>query len=99
MHTRLFFAVLGWTVSLQAQTVRGPQPDGRRLQLGSDTLEVFLVRQGQQVRTGIIVDKLDTVRADGETRLQRVYRRVDEVLGSGVDTLVDRFPDLAARNV
>lgn len=99
MHTCLFAALFACAASLQAQSVREPQPDGRRLQLGLDSLEVFVIRQGQQQRTGIVLDRLDTVRVNGEVRLRRVYRRVDLILGSGVDTLIDHFPDLAPRSV
>src|SRR5215211_4978714 len=99
MHTRLFFALVGSALSLQAQSTSQPNPDGRRLQLGTDSLAVFVVRQGQQQRTGTIVDRLDTVRVNGELRIRRIYRRADVVLGDGVDTLVDRFADLAARSV
>jgi hypothetical protein len=99
MRTRLFIPLLGFGVSLHAQSVREPKPDGRRLRLGTDSLEVFIVRQRQWQRTGTIVDRLDTIRVDGELRLQRVYRRTDAVLGNGVDTLVDHFPDLVPRSV
>ena len=101
MRIRWFLFLSGCAVSLQAQSVREnpPQPDGRRLRLGTDTLAVFVVRQGQQQRTGLIIDRLDTVRVDGEVRLRRVYLRVDAVLGDGVDTLVDHFPDLTLRGV
>jgi len=96
---RSFGALAALAASLQAQSVREPQPDARRLQLGADSLDVFIVRQHQQQRTGTVTDRLDTVRVNGEVRLQRVYRRVDLVLGNGLDTLVDRFPDLIPRSV
>ena len=99
MDTKLFFALCACGASLQAQSIHEPQPDGRRLRLGTDSLEVFIIRQGQQQRTGTILDRLDTVRVNGELRFRRVYLRVDLVLGNGVDTLVDRFPDVAPRSV
>jgi hypothetical protein len=99
MHTRLLIAFVVCASSLQAQSVRAPQPDGRRLQLGTDSMEVFLVRGGDRLRTGTIVDRLDTIRVDGEVRFQRVYSRIDSILGNGVDTLIDRFPDLVPRSV
>lgn len=97
--TATLVVLLGIGASLHAQPVREPKPDGRRLQLGTDSLEVYIVRQRQWQRTGTIVDRLDTIRVNGELRLQRVYRRTDSVLGNGVDTLVDHFPDLAPRSV
>jgi hypothetical protein len=99
MHALLLVAVLAYGASLRAQPAQEPKPDGRRLHLGTDSLEVFLVRQRQWQRTGTVVDRLDTIRVDGELRLQRVYRRTDAVLGNGVDTLVDHFPDLVPRSV
>jgi hypothetical protein len=99
MRTLLLVGLLGYGVSLRAQPVREPKPDARRLHLGTDSLEVFIVRQRQWQRTGTIVDRLDTIRVDGELRLQRIYRRTDAVLGNGVDTLVDHFPDLVPRSV
>jgi len=98
MRTLLLVGLIGYGASLHAQQVREPKPDGRRLQLGTDSLEVFIVRQRQWQRTGTIVDRLDTIRVGGELRLQRVYRRTDAVLGNGVDTLIDHFPDLAPRS-
>jgi hypothetical protein len=99
MHIRLFVALLVSAVSLQAQAATEPRPDGRRLQLGTDSLEVFVVRQGEQQKTGIVVDQLDTVRVSGELRIRRIYSRTDVALGNGADTLIDRFPDLAPRSV
>jgi hypothetical protein len=63
----------------------------------TDSLEIYVVRQGDRQRTGTIVDALDTVRVNGELRLQRIYQRTDEALGNGVDTLVDAFADLRLR--
>jgi len=102
MPARLFLAFVVFVVcaaSLRAQSARVPQPDGRRLRLGTDSMEVFLIRGGERGRTGIVVDRLDTVRVDGEVRFHRVYSRIDSILGNGVDTLVDRFPDLVPRRV
>jgi hypothetical protein len=100
MRTRsIALSLIAAAGSLHAQSAREPKPDGRRLRLGTDSLEVFVVRQGRPVRTGAIVDRLDTVRVDGDLLLRRVYRRTDAALGNGVDTLVDRFPDLAPRSV
>ena len=82
-----------------AQTHNGPQPDGRRLHLVSDSLEVYVVRMGQQQRTGVVVDRLDTVRVNGQTMLRRIYRTADEVLGHSVDTLVDAYSTLEPQRV
>jgi len=89
-------AILASTAHSQSAV---PHPDARRLRFGTDSLEVYLVRHGQRQRTGLITDRLDTVRVKGELRLRRVYRTMDSVLGDGIDTLVDRFPDLQPRSV
>src|SRR5829696_184836 len=99
MRIRSIILLLATAGSLHAQSAREPKPDGRRLALGTDSLDVFVVRQGRPLRTGAIVDRLDTVRVGGELLLRRVYRRTDAALGNGVDTLVDRFPDLTPHSV
>jgi hypothetical protein len=82
-----------------AQSGRAPHPDGRLLRLTTDSLEVYVVRHGQSQRTGLIVDRLDTARVNGEVVLRRVYRTNDAVLGTSLDTLIDALPDLHARSV
>jgi len=93
----LAVAFLTSTAPAQSKPIAGLNP--RLLRLTTDSLEIYVVRQGDRERTGTIVDALDTVRVDGELRLQRVYRRTDAALGNGVDTLVDAFADLRLRLV
>jgi hypothetical protein len=97
LHSLIALAVTA--TSALAQTPVGPQPDGRRLRLGGDSLEIYVVRLGQPKRTGFLIDRLDTVRVNGETRLRRIYRVTDSLLGSRVDTLVDAFATLQPRTV
>lgn len=99
MLTRSLLAValVSATIQAQASPVSGLNP--KLLRLTTDSLEVYLVRQGERYRSGTIVDALDTVRVDDELRLQRVYRRTDVALGNGVDTLVDAFADLTLRRI
>jgi hypothetical protein len=66
------------------------RPDGRRLTLGVDSLAVYLIRGPDTTRIGMIVDDLRQV----ETRLIRIYRSTDAVLGSRLDTIVDEWPGL-----
>jgi hypothetical protein len=90
------------TAHATAQSAQGglaPHPDGRLLRLTTDSLEVYVVRRGQSERTGLIVDRLDTARVNGEVVLRRVYRTNDAVLGISLDTLIDVLPDLHARSV
>jgi hypothetical protein len=102
MHrVRLYSLILlvATATSAVAQSQAGPQPDGRRLRLASDSLEVYVVRLGQVQRTGYLVDRLDTLRVGGETVLRRIYRTTDAVLGSSVDTLIDVLSTLQPRSV
>src|SRR5512146_1615680 len=87
IRSLLVVALVSGTIQAQTKPIAGLDPS--LLRLTTDSLEVYLVRQGNRHRTGTIVDALDTVRVNDELRLQRVYRRTDAVLGNGVDTLVD----------
>jgi hypothetical protein len=82
-----------------AQTPAAPQPDGHRLRLATDSLEVYVVRLGHPQRTGFLIDRLDTVRVDGETMLRRIRRTTDAALGSSVDTIVHALATLQPRIV
>jgi hypothetical protein len=99
MRFRSLFAValLSTAVRAQPKPVAGLKP--RLLGLTTDSLEIYVVRQADQQRSGTIVDALDTVRVNGELRFRRVYTRTDDVLGNGVDTLVDAFADITLRTV
>jgi len=102
MHRLCFSSAIVLAIfasSARAQTPAGPQPDGRRLRLSVDSLDVYVVQLGQSRRTGFLIDRLDTVRVNGETMLRRVYRTTDSVLGSSVDTLVDSFATLQPQRV
>jgi len=85
--------------SIEARAQSGARLDPGLLRLTTDSLEVYLVRQGEQHRTGTIVDALDTVRVNGELRFRRIYTRTDALLGNGVDTLSDAFADITLRLV
>lgn len=97
IRSLLAVALVSGTIQAQAKPVAGLNPT--LLRLTTDSLEVYLVRQGERYRSGTIVDALDTVRVNDELRLQRVYRRTDVALGNGVDTLVDAFADLTLRRI
>ncbi len=99
MH-RLCFSSIVLTVtatSALAQTTVGPQPDGRRVRLATDSFDVYVVQLGQSRRTGYFIDRLDTVRVNGETMLRRIHRTADPVLGRSVDTLVQALATLQPR--
>jgi len=101
-RTVVLIAVLTAHANAQSTQSGGagpPHPDGRLLRLTTDSLEVYVVRHGQAQRTGLIVDRLDTARVNGEVVLRRVYRTDDAVLGFSLDTLIDVLPDLHARSV
>jgi hypothetical protein len=65
--------------------------DGRRLPLQTDTFAIYVIRRGDTVRTGTLVDAL---RMDRD-RLVRVYDQQDQVLGPQLDTIISRLRDLA----
>jgi hypothetical protein len=92
-------AVALLTSPAHAQSKPVAKLNPRLLQLTTDSLQIYIVREGQRHNTGAIVDALDTVRVNGELRLQRIYTRADRVLGNGVDTLVDAYADLRLRFV
>jgi hypothetical protein len=69
--------------------------DGRRLRLGVDSLEVFLVRGADTTRTGMIRDRLEMFHSPEGPLLRRIYTTADQVLGAGVDSITDRLPTLA----
>jgi len=97
IRSLLVIALVSTAAHAQPKPVAGLDPGLIRLK--TDSLEVYVVRQGKQARSGTIVDALDTVRVNGELRLRRVYVRTDELLGDGVDTLVDAFGDITLRQV
>ena len=99
MLIRSLLALVLLSPNIQAQATPLSGLDPARLRIATDTLDVYIVREGKQHRTGTIVDALDTVRTNGELRLERVYRRTDELLGNGIDTLVDAFADLTLRRI
>ncbi|HVE32765.1 MAG TPA: hypothetical protein VNC18_04360 [Gemmatimonadaceae bacterium] len=102
MHRLCFSSAIVLAIfasSARAQTPAGPQPDGRRLRLSVDSLDVYVVQLGQSRRTGFLVDRLDTVRVDGETMLRRIRRTADAMLGNSVDTLVHALATLQPRSV
>jgi len=102
MHRLRLYSTIILTItatSALAQAAAAPQPDGRRLRLATDSLDVYVVRLGQSRRTGFLIDRLDTVRANGETMLRRIRRTADAVLGNSVDTLVHSLATLQPRSV
>jgi hypothetical protein len=102
MHRVRFSSAIALAItatSALAQTPAAPQPDGHRLRLATDSLEVYVVRLGHPQRTGFLIDRLDTVRMDGQTMLRRIRRTTDTVLGTSVDTLVHAAATLQPRIV
>lgn len=94
MRTRWLCSVvvaLGQPWTLAGQSSRGLVGlNGHELRLGTDSFAVYLIRGTDTTRTGWVIDALTS---DG-SRLTRVYTAVDRVLGSRLDTIVDRLSDL-----
>ncbi len=102
MHRVRFSSAIALAItatSALAQTPAAAQPDGHRLRLATDSLDVYVVRLGRPQRTGFLIDRLDTVRVDGETMLRRIRRTTDAVLGSSADTIVHALATLQPRSV
>ena len=85
LPTLLVFAGIS---AAQAQT---PYLDGHRIPIRTDTFASYLVRGSDTVRTGTVID---AVTSDGR-ELTRIYTTTDRVLGTDLDTIVDRLDDLA----
>jgi hypothetical protein len=75
--------------AMVASQVASSVPDGSRLKLGTDSLAVFFIQGTDTVRTGIIVDDLHVDSSVTNRHLVRIYRTQDQVLGQGVDTILD----------
>jgi hypothetical protein len=99
VHFRSLIVLAITASSALAQAPATPEPDGRRLRLGTDSLEVYVVRLSEAKRTGSLIDRLDTVRVNGQTMLRRIYRTNDTALGTSVDTLIDVFATLEPQSV
>jgi hypothetical protein len=82
MLRRRFLLALLLPLSLSAQAT----PDGRRLTLGTDTLDVYLVRGADTSWVGRVVDELRVIEGG---RLHRVYQSDNQVFGGSLDTLTD----------
>jgi hypothetical protein len=85
-------AVLAGILQGQAPTV-----DGTRLRAGVDSLFIYAINGKDTTATGRVRDELSVIRDGAEERLLRVYASTDAVLGSRLDTIVDRRTDLAPR--
>jgi hypothetical protein len=73
--------------------------DGRRLQLGADSLYVYRIVRGDTIATGQIVDRLEAVTVDGEPRIRRIYVTADAGMGAEVDSIEDVVAGLAPRRL
>jgi hypothetical protein len=71
--------------------------DGTRLRVGIDSLFVYTIKGKDTTATGRVRDELSIVREGPEERLRRVYASTDAILGTRLDTIVDRRVDLAPR--
>jgi hypothetical protein len=63
-----------------------------------DSLEIYVIRQGNRRRTGSIVDECRTTGADDARLMTRIYRTTAAVLGNRLDTIVDAWGSLQPRS-
>lgn len=99
MHLRIIAAAalaasLAHTAAASAQ-VTVLDVDGRRLQPGTDTFAVYVVRGGDTTRTGVVIDELRVIAGDDGAALQRVYVTQDRVLGTELDSIFDQMRTLS----
>lgn len=67
------------------------------LQPGLDSLFVYAIRDKDTTLTGRVRDELLVRRSGSEEQLVRIYASTDAILGTRLDTIVDRRSDLAPR--
>jgi len=99
MHLRIV-AAAALVASLAHSAIASAQVtvidvDGRRLQPGTDTLAVYVVRGGDTTRTGSVIDELRVIAGDDGAAIQRVYVTQDRVLGTGLDSIFDQMRTLS----
>lgn len=68
--------------------------DASLLQEGIDSLAIYLIRNGDTIRTGTVRDELRVAGSGRAARLVRVYEARDEILGPRSDTIVNWYPSL-----
>jgi hypothetical protein len=71
--------------------------DGTRLRAGIDSLFIYTINGNDTAATGRVRDELSVIKEGTEERLLRVYASTDAILGSRLDTIVDRRADLVPR--
>jgi hypothetical protein len=92
---RTFVIGLALLLSAAPAAAQPTAVDGQRLTAGTDSLAIFFIQDGDTTRTGRLHDELAFLEEDGRRVLRRVYRTVDRILGTRVDTLVDLATTLA----
>ena len=68
--------------------------EASRLALGTDSLDIFLVRGAEQRRVGRVWDELQRLDRNGVPSLRRIYRTENAAFGSSLDSTYSRWADL-----
>lgn len=93
---RLVTPLLAALSMASASVVPRQQPDidARRLALGVDSLEIFLLSGGTERRIGRLWDEVQQVDIGGASLVRRVYRTENAVFGPTLDTTFSTWPEL-----
>jgi hypothetical protein len=76
---------------------QAPTPSRIQLQPGVDSLFIYTIRGKDTTATGRVRDEILVRREGAEEHLVRVYASKDAILGTRLDTIIDRRADLAPR--
>lgn len=92
----LAFVMIASTSPAQAPTP--PNVDPAKLSCRTDTLAIFLVRQGVRQQTGTVIDECHPEGSGAARVRMRIYISRDAVLGNRVDTVIDSWTSLEPRS-
>lgn len=93
-------AVLATACTAAAQT-GGPGPDVRfdRVRTGTDSMQIYLVRDGSPMHVGMLWDSLQVIDRDGSPAVRREYRTENRAFGPEHGVYVYRLPGLTPVSV
>ena len=70
-----------------------------RLRTGLDSMQIYLVRNGQPIHVGMLWDRLDVVEHEGAPAVRREYRTENRAFGPEEEVYLYRLPRLTAISV
>jgi hypothetical protein len=94
---QLLWLLLAATVLPASAQGQRPAPSRTKLRAGVDSLFIYAIRGTDTTATGRVRDELQVRRVGAEEHLVRVYASTDAILGTRLDTIIDRQSDLDPR--